>query len=62
MQFSLIFLHDIVSSKLTILLIICQFLTSVKYVKLHSKIKIPWKKANSVVWLKIPRPAENYGH
>jgi len=41
MQFSLIFLHDIVSSKLTILLIICQFLTSVKYVKLHSKIKIP---------------------
>jgi len=54
----LIFLRDIVSLKPMIVLIICHFLISVKFC---SNIKIPQKKANSMVVLEIPRLAKTVG-
>jgi len=54
----LIFLPDIVSLKLLIILIIGHFLTSVKFC---GNIKILRKRANFAARLEIPWPTENCG-
>jgi len=55
------FLHDTVSLKSTIVLVIGHFLTSVKFRKIPWQYQSWWKMANSAAWLKIPHPTENCG-